>query len=487
MIALLEDAPGFPAWTIALAIASVSVAVVTAAHVVLHKNEPRSALLWIGLVFLTPLLGSILYVSFGINSVSLRARRIRGRAPPVHVAPSGDEVEVGALIEKLPVDCAHLAVLTTVADRVSARRLLGGNTIHPITDTEAVRDAMLASIADARRSITLASYLFRPDRTGRQFVEELVAAVGRGVEVRVLVGEVLAFSRQQVPRLLRQRGVRAERFRVRSGGLITGTFNMLNHRKLCVVDGAVGYTGGFNIHDGCRRDAAARSRVLDTHFRIEGPVVAHLQEVFVQDWHFTTSEVLSGETWFPRLESRGQVLARGVDDGPDSDHRKLASVLLGALSIAQRSVMIVTPYFLPDLGLIGALNIAAMRGVQIDIVVPERTNVALVRWSMPQVFRQIVESGCRVWLVPPPFDHSKLMVVDSCWSLIGSPNWDTRSLRLNFEFALFCHDVDLSRALESMASARIATARQVTALDLDARGLGTRILHGAARLSAPMI
>ena len=210
--------------------------------------------------------------------------------------------------------------------------------------------------------------------------------------------------------------------------------NLRNHRKLLVVDGRVGFAGGMNIREGHMVARAPRRATQDLHFRIEGPVVRHLMQAFADDWLFTTGSSPGGDAWFPPLEPRGRILARGITDGPDEDFEKARLVVLGALACAHTSVGIVTPYFLPDAGPISALTIAAIRRAKVAIVPPGVNNQILVHWAASAQLWQLVKRGCRVYYTPPPFDHTKLMVVDGGWALIGSSNWDARSLRLNFEF-----------------------------------------------------
>src|SRR5208282_2080024 len=215
--------------------------------------------------------------------------------------------------------------------------------------------------------------------------------------------------------------------------------------------------------------------------------VTQLQEVFADDWLFTTGESLRGEAWFPKPEAAGHVLARGVTDGPDENFEKLLWTLLGALSIARYSVRIMTPYFLPDPVVVSALNLAAMRGVQVDIILPSRINLPFVLCASRAMWSQVLQHGCRMWLTPPPFDHSKLMLVDSCWVLLGSANWDSRSLRLNFEFNLECYDVELARRLHDVFEARREAAHPVTLQEMDGRPLPARLRDGIARLLTPYL
>jgi cardiolipin synthase len=176
-----------------------------------------------------------------------------------------------------------------------------------------------------------------------------------------------------------------------------------------------------------------------------------------------------------------------VPDGPDADIDNLPQLLLGALAVATQRVRVVTPYFLPDDGLLRALQVAAMRGVQVDIVLPGRSNLPLLDWAMTPQLPWLLDAGCRVHRTPPPFDHSKLCVVDGAWAMIGSTNWDARSLRLNFEYNLECYDRGLAARLDAIVDAKIAAGRLVTRAELDARSPAVRLRDGLTRLLSPYL
>jgi cardiolipin synthase len=255
-----------------------------------------------------------------------------------------------------------------------------------------------------------------------------------------------------------------------------------------VVDGRIGFTGAMNIREGCLLELSPRQPVRDLHFRVEGPVVAHLQEVLTDDWAFTTGEVLQRERCFPRLEGAGDALVRGIADGPDEDFERLRLTLLGAITCARSSVIVVTPYFLPDAALITTLNMAAMRGVAVDILLPAQNNLRVVQWASSAMLWQVLERGCRVWLTSPPFDHTKLMLVDGTWTLLGSSNWDPRSLRLNFEFDIECYDRALGETLQRwVREERLRDARLVTLAEADGRSLPVKLRDGVARLLSPYL
>jgi cardiolipin synthase len=336
--------------------------------------------------------------------------------------------------------------------------------------------------------VSLVSYIFDADDVGERFVLALGDAVRRGVEVRVLVDDVGArYSRPRIARALRRAGVRIAHF---NPGLLPWRmpyFNLRNHRKILVVDGRVAFTGGMNIRDEFWKGMAGDHFARDLHFEIEGPVVPEIQEAFAEDWTFTTKERLEGALWCPEPKPCGTVLARGITDGPDIDYEKLENVLLGALSTARSSVRIMTPYFLPDPALLSALSVAALRGVRVEVVVPAKGNLALVQWASTAQLDQVIEKGVCVFASPPPFDHSKLMIVDGCWTLIGSANWDPRSLQLNFELNVECYCEAFAAEMEALFATRRDVSKPVTLEALRARSFPVKIRDGIARLFSPYL
>jgi cardiolipin synthase len=319
-------------------------------------------------------------------------------------------------------------------------------------------------------------------------MDALAAAVERGVQVRVLIDDAGSrYSWKSAARELRKRGVKVARFLPTFAPGRLFVMNLRNHRKLLVVDGKHGFTGGMNIRHGNLLEEDPKHPIRDIHFRVEGPIVAQLQEVFAEDWCFTTAESLSGEEWFPKRRSAGKLVARGISDGPDADHDKLHLAILGAIAAARDTVHIMTPYFLPETTLITALNLAAMRGVDVEIIVPERNNIRTVGWACDAILPQVLERGVSVWKSPPPFDHSKLFIIDSRYTLIGSTNLDPRSLALNFEFNIECYSEGLAEQLDAVFCERRNGAREVKLAEIKALPLLLRLRNGVARLLAPFL
>jgi cardiolipin synthase len=452
-------------------------------HALLHKRDTRSATIWIGVIWTLPALGPLCYLALGVNRIRRRAIQLG-----VHKTFSRDVPE--NLGEPEPAGAEHLKMLARVVGRVVERPLLFGNKIEPLINGDEAFPAMLAAIESAKKSISLVSYIFDNDPTGKQFVAALERAVQRGVAVRVLVDAAgTRYSWPPITHVLRRAKIPFGKFLPSS--LLqpwhVATINLRNHRKVFIVDGRLGFTGGMNIRLGNVLASQPKSPVQDLHFRIEGPVLTRLQEAFVNDWAFTTGEVLDGELWFPDLQETGNVIARVITDGPDGDFDKLRWTLLAALSEAQTSVQIVTPYFLPDIALVTALNLAALRGVHVDIILPSKNNLPFVHWASRSLWWQVLQRGCHIWLTPPPFDHSKLMIVDGHWVLLGSANWDARSLRLNFELNVECYGRGFADKMKRVVENKMTGAHEVTLAEADARSVAGKLRDAAARLFSPYL
>ncbi len=451
-------------------------AALATAHILLRKVEVRTAVGWIGLVWFAPITGTALYLLFGVNRVKRRARSLRsGEAwspadPDPAPAAGGD----------------RLASLRHGIGRITGRGLLPGNAVQILHDGDEAYPAMLAAIEAAQMSVALCSYIFRGDRWGGRFIDVLIAAQRRGVLVRVLIdglggGWVLS----PAYRRLRRGGVPAARFFHSLLPWRMPFVNLRTHKKILVLDGTLAFTGGMNIGDENARETRPRRPVLDTHFRVEGPIVGQLMDDFASDWAFTTGESLSGESWFPAVPDRGGAPGRVIESGPDDDLEKVELAVLEAIACAQTRVSVMTPYFLPDDRITAALNLAVMRGVAVEVVIAHPSNHVLVDWAVRANVGPLLASGVRIWRCPPPFRHSKAAVVDDEWCLIGSSNWDIRSFRLNFELCVEFYD----RALAARLTGFMCSCHgpPLTLEELDARPLPAKLRDAAARLLLPYL
>lgn len=458
----------------AAAIGHVTIAGAVTVHVLLYKRNVGAAVSWIGIAWLSPFLGGLLYAIMGVNRVKRRAKRLRRERLPLAIA---DPDAAAAATDPLtPLEYA--------VGRLTGLPAEPGNAVEILRSGDESYPRMLQEIERAQKSIGLCSYIFRADAAGEKFHDALIQAQRRGVQVRVLVDGVGGgYFWSGTYQHLRKAGVPVARFLHSYFPWRMPFVNLRNHRKVLVIDGRIAFAGGINIGAENIEALNPTHPVRDTHFRIEGPVVEQLTDAFADDWLFTTGEQLLNELWFPALEKVGSVAARVVTSGPDEDMEQIEFVALHAISCARESIRVVTPYFLPPEPLTMALGLAAMRGLKVDILLPENSNHAILDWARRVPLRPLIEAGCRVWLMPAPFDHSKLMTIDDSWSLIGSANWDTRSFRLNFELNVELHDAAFARKLAEMTEPK----RRMSLADIDGDPLLIRLRNSAARLLQPYL
>lgn len=474
-------------WPYLLGVLDLIIAVVASSHAILNKRDVRAAIGWVGLIWLVPFGGGFLYLLLGVNRIRRKGARIQDE---ISLLSGSRAVSLPPPVEypDLPDVTRSIEGLVRAVGKVTQLPLLPGNRITPLVSGDEAFPAMLEAIDSASSTIMLQSYIFDVDKAGEMFIDALDRAHRRGVAVRVLVDGVgAAYSKPRSPQILRGKGIPVHEFLGQLLPWRMAYINLRNHRKILVVDGRIGFTGGMNIREGSILGVPSDYPIQDLHFRLEGPVVRHLAEVFAKDWVFTCGEELFSPGWFPVLESRGEAVARGVSDGPDDEFEQLHSTFLAALAGAERTVRIMTPYFLPDQALLSALKTAALRGVRVDVLIPSRNNLRTVGWAMMAQLDQVLDSDCRVWMTPPPFDHTKLMIVDGLWTLFGSGNWDPRSYRLNFEFNVEVYDSDLATRMERFVADRIDQARPVSIEQLRNRHLALKLRDGVAWLFSPYL
>ncbi len=460
-----------------IAVALISTA--SALHALLNKPESTAAFAWIAVCVLFPVVGPVLYFLLGINRIRTRARALRaeeGAAAPHH--PEEDLSAVpDAFVQQARISRA-----------VTGLPLTRGNRIEPLHDGDQTYPAMLDSIRAAKQRVFLSTYIFESNITGQAFADELGDAVRRGVDVRVLLdgaGELYSFP--LIRHRLRREGVQVARFlppRLLPPRLL---LNLRNHRKILVVDGNVAFTGGMNIGDRHIMERTdGKVGVRDIQFRFHGPIVSQMEAVFLDDWRFATGEDQTMPSP-PPPSVAPDALCRAIADGPNEDLNRLLLVLTGAVAAARGRIAIATPYFLPSRELIGALQAAAVRGIDVDVLLPGRNNLPFMHWATRHMLWDLVRWGVRVHYRSGPFMHAKLFVVDGHYAQVGSANIDTRSLRLNFEMNIEVHDVVFARALTTDMDAAIADAAEVTLTDLEQRSFPTRVRDAVCWLFQPYL
>jgi cardiolipin synthase len=445
-------------------------------HILVHKRDPGSAVAWIGIAWLSPVLGSLLYVLLGVNRVRRRALTMRAPQAPAPLAHASGEVSGED----------YLAPLEYSAERITGRPAKSANAIAILRNGDEAYPKMLACIEEARHSVALSSYIFRADEAGNAFIDALRRACQRRVEVRVLIDGIGGgYFWSSTYLKLQRAGVPVARFLHSTVPWRMPFLNLRSHKKLLGVDGRIAFTGGLNIGAENLIRSAPAHPVLDTHFSVAGPVVAQIIRTFADDWYFMTGERLAGERWFPPLAASGDCVARAITSGPDQDLEKIELMILQAVGVARSSVKVMTPYFLPDDRIITGLALASMRGVEVDVILPASSNHPTLDWGARAHIGPLLDAECRVWTHGAPFDHSKLMTVDGKWCLVGSANWDMRSFRLNFELNLEILQPALVQQVEELITQK--QELRLTAAALKKFSLPVVLRNNAARLLLPYL
>ena len=445
-------------------------------HALLYKNEPRAALGWIGFCIVFPVVGPFIYAIFGVNRVRTRARQL-------HPLPTERLADVG------PQTLAQTASIVQVGARIVDTPLYSGNEITVLYNGESCYPAMLEAIFQAQKSVFLCSYIFDSDGIGKRFVDALNAAQQRGVDVRVIVdafGEFYSWPR--ISNMLTKAGVPVVRFMPMRIIPPSIRINLRTHRKILTVDGHTAFTGGMNISSRHLAENRQNSRrVRDIHFRLRGPIAQDLEALFREDWRYLSGENLPPTYGLLLNEQRGSARCRLIQDGPNEDADRLALLYLGLIGCAQHRIGIMTPYFLPPQEILGALQAAALRGVAVDVVLPGKNNLPYMHWASRHFLPALLQWGVNVAYQPPPFDHSKLLLVDGDYALIGSANLDARSLRLNFELGVELFDSQCLQALWQHFDSALAKAQRLSLGEILNRPLWQRTRDAATALMSPYL
>ena len=424
------------------------------AHIICRKDDVKSSIGWIGLVWLTPILGSVVYIIFGINRIRRKALSLRNKGPDIFTVTgkSAEEIE-----KEIPRPFLQLMRL---GYKVHPQHFALGNRAQAFVNGDKAYPEMCRLIASAKKEVLMQSYIFDNDRAGQMFVKALKQAAKNGAKVKVLVDGVgLNYSKPTIAAALRRTpGIEFSVFLPSKSPINLPFVNLRNHRKILIVDGLAAFFGGMNVAEGNLVQTQPKEPIIDITFKVEGPVVDQMSRVFEEDWIFSGKKHFIPASFRAGGPLPGTMPARIIPDGPDGDYGKIELMALGALSCAQKTVQIVTPYFLPENNILIALEVAAMRGVNVEIILPSKSNILGMDGAMRANFARLLEKGVKIYRTRPPFDHSKIMLVDDSWLFVGSANWDVRSFKLNFECNMECLDKQLAREVGKIIARKKANA-----------------------------
>ena len=450
-----------------------------------RRRHPQTAMAWLMVIFFEPWLGLALYHLFGNNHLPRRRiaqhtelmKRIKTLDRRFTENPNVVKPDLGQQAK----EAVHLA------ERLGYMPILGGNQVALIAETEAAVERLIHDIDAAQKHVNLLFYIFADDGTGKKVVAALDRAVRRGVECRVLVDGV--GSRPFLKRLFPLMMAAKVDMRI---ALPVGLFrrrmariDLRNHRKIAVIDGLVAYTGSQNIVDAGygHKDLAW----YDLMLRLTGPIVTELQAVFATDWYFETNEMLDATHYFPAENSDGDVAVQALPSGPSYPTENYQRMVVAAIHAAEKSVTITTPYFIPDEAFLQAMETAVLRGVEVTLIVPRRSDQKLVGAAARSYFDDVLEMGVKLFLYDKGLLHAKTMAIDDSIAFIGSSNFDIRSFALNFEINLLFYGPEVAQMLRDQQSLYLKDSFELTPERWAERPTAKKLCQNVARLVSPLL
>lgn len=479
-----------PNWLIV--IVGYFLALVMSLRVVLQRREPTATLAWILSVILVPYLGVLAYLIFGRKRLDRQVRKKKAHRVLIEnnleQEFADDHLDAASERESFPeLQPPEENLLARLSTRIGCRWPTTGNSVELLVDAEATYASIEAAIRSAKKHIHFQFYIFTPDNTGKRFRDLLIEKLKDGVAVRVLVDGVGSFHLEPFMKPFVEAGGEYAEFLPVGNISRIWHMNLRNHRKLVVVDGTIGFTGGVNIAD----EYTGRKKQVgfwrDTHIRIEGPAVRHLQEVFVEDWHFACGRKPKTNDWFVPVDTIGQERVHIIASGPDTDTQPIQRIFFAAVSSAKERVYLTTPYFIPDQAMLVALETAAMRGLDVRILLPHRSDAPLVLHAGRSYYQELIQSGVKIYEYQHGILHAKTMLVDDNWATVGSSNMDVRSFRLNFEINAIVYGKELNNQLAKVFRRDLRQSKTISLSDIENLSAGRRLAESFARILSPLL
>ena len=479
--------------------------IAAALHILLNmRDEPERALLWLLLVFAFPVLGVILYLFFGLSRRNTFGSRVRNILSYIRGADSG--TLKGLFAERsrtLRPFIAHRAGAVTDISATDAEAALdrlfpntpplAGNLVELFCDGDAAYPEMLRAIREAKESIHMQSFIFSNDRVGCMLFDAMSEKARQGVSVKVIYDSFGSFGAMRTQFFRRYAGM-SPNMSVhpfsRATLLNPWRYQLRNHRKLLITDGRTAFLGGLNISAENFHIGRQRREIHDLHCRVSGPAVSELQMSFLQDWSITTREKPDKvflPHYFPAPRACGSANVRVIASGHGYLFQGTEQVFHTAVSTAQKYIWICTPYFVPDKPFCKALRVAALRGVDVRIILPKNNNHFFMRLASRNLYEPLCTDGVRIFEKLGEFSHAKAMLCDGRWAYFGSSNCDVRSFRLNYELDIAVSDGPFIEALHHQFLAEIENAVEIRLEEIEKTPVSWRLLQSLCALFTPLL
>ena len=459
-------------------------AIVAAGHAVLSSRTPQGSIAWVVALLSLPLISLPMYLVFGRSRfhglVNLRRAGDQQLNRVLNVAQSN----ALDFVDRFHDEIGNAQVLT----RLSHVPFLRGNDTRLLIDGAQTFESMFEAIDGAQEYVLAEFFIVKDDQLGRQFQSALIEAARRGCRVYLLFDEVGSQSiRRSYVRQLEEAGVRVSGVKSTAGGWVNRfQLNFRNHRKIVVVDGHVSFVGGLNVGDEYVHRSPRLTPWRDTHLRMEGPATLAVQFSFVEDWYWATREIPK-LNWSARAAENADRTVLVLPSGPDDDYETCGLFFCHAINSARTRIWIASPYFVPDLQILSALKLAALRGVDVRVMLPEKADHRTVYLASFSYYQNTLPLGIKIYRYTTGFMHQKVFLIDSAYAAVGTANLDNRSFRLNFEITLLNYDSNFIKEIEDMLTADFSRSRPVTIEDYTRKSFFFKLAVRSKRLLAPIL
>jgi len=461
-----------------------------AVMIILEKRSPFKTIAWILVLILVPLIGLVFYLFFGqeFRKQKLFSRRGIKSLSKIRRLSTKQLREIGHTDLQLNAEVLEKKNIIRLLLNNSSSLLTTGNQLKILNNGKETFEAIFSAIKKAKHHIHLEYYIFSEDKIGNQVKDLLIKKSKEGVEVRIIVDDVGSWDlKEKYFSELRENGIEIYPFMEVRFPRLTSRVNFRNHRKILIVDGIIGFTGGLNIADRYIEGKPKIGPWRDTHLQITGDAVATMQVVFAADWYFVINENLAGEKYFPPLTEENGTPVQITASGPDSDWESIEQAFFAAILNAREYVYITSPYFMPPQTIVSALKTAALSGVDVRIIIPEKSDATMSKWCSFSYVEQLLEAGIKIYFYQHGFIHSKTLMIDDIFSTIGTTNLDFRSLETNFEINAFIYEKKFTRLMLKHFTNDLKNSREIKLNEWKKRSWRFKLRESLAHIVSPML
>ncbi len=456
-------------------------------NIIFNGSRPTKMVSWTLTVIALPYAGPLLYYLFGVNRRKFKLFKLKQTQRRKLYSETHKELKNGDYsVHKFDTDRENK--IATLIRKNSYFAPYESNKITLLNGGPATFEAIFEAIENAKEFIHLQYYIMEKGEILDRFYELFLKKIKEGVEIRMMYDSLGSMSmRGKMIKRFRDIGVKAfSTMPIRFGNLLF-TLNYRNHRKIIIIDGHTGFTGGVNISDKYIKSHSELGIWEDLHLKLEGPITNSLQRIFIKDYHFASGEELMLEDcYFPKVKSYGENIGQVISSGPDSRFPAIMQQYLTMINLAKKSICIANPYFIPGVPVLEALRMAALSGVEVNLLTPKKSDSLLAKHSMFSSFEDLLQVGANIYL-RPDFSHSKVIIIDGEIASVGSGNFDYRSFEHNFETNVLIYDKKIASEIGTLFAARCKEEIKLNYNKFKKRSFLTKFIEGLAKFFSPLL